>query len=236
MGSENTFCTLLHSNPFVYLTFWVFFYPHLNLWYHTLVIWKILVHQVQQHFQMLTHIYYTISKKSHLLIPLSISLEKSLTVRKFQAQKSAKYPALSNHNLLIILPSKNNVPWTMLSVHLATITMAFPQNNHRILVCNRHALCVFLIFSQTIKKMYSQGSGLIILMILTASSRTFISETEFFFFVFLSWECMEVRTTVATSMVWCHCLHCVEVPVVLPTIPFGTIRVNVNQWKWQITS
>lgn len=52
-----------------------------------------------------------------------------------------------------------------------------------------------------------------------------VSETEF---VFFNCECVEMRTLLATSTVWCDCLHRVKAPVVLPRIAFGTVRVNDN--------
>lgn len=61
---------------------------------------------------------------------------------------------------------------------------------------------------QNIKKMYTQGFRKLIMF--TTSLRTFLSKTGFkviylFKYLFIYSKKVTVKTTVAISMVWCHC-------------------------------
>ena len=113
----------------------------------------------------------------------------AVTLKKKREREkiSAKCLSLNNHNLSAILPSKNGFVKKQLVCNSSNCTNAFPSDNHHTLVCSRNALPVSL--HRISKRCILKSQELIKLVIFTASSRIFLSETFFVFFFPMSTWC-----------------------------------------------
>jgi len=86
--------------------------------------------------------------------------------------------------------------------------VAFPGQNCATLVCSKIAffLCTFCFTREYQKESVLKGDDLIKLIILTASSRTFVSGDGSALLLFFYHACAVWRTALAASTARCHCL------------------------------
>ena len=100
----------------------------------------------------------------------------------------------------VVLSRIHGVPWKRWA-NSKTFTSAFPWDNHRLFQNEAEIFYIYFPFCHT-EKRYVKDQDLVKIKIISASSRTLLSEIKLCFF---SCESMVVKKTM-TSPAWCNCL------------------------------